>query len=61
MLILLDMNNCGGYIILIDIEGINFKDNEIIDLFYIFIFFIFFGLVLLVRERINSYNVKFLY
>ena len=61
MSILPDMNNRGGYTILIDTEGTNFKDNEITDSLHIFTFLISSGLALLARERISSYNVKFLY
>ena len=61
MSILPDMNNLGGYTILIDTEGTNFKDNELTDSLHIFTFLISSGLALLARERISSYNVKFLY
>ncbi|XP_022795966.1 guanylate-binding protein 1-like [Stylophora pistillata] len=61
MSVLPDVKNRGGNIILIDTEGTNFKDNEITDSFHIFSFLISSGLALFARERISSYNIKFLY
>lgn len=49
ILVLCDING-GGSIILIDIEGINFGNNENIDLLSIFMVFLFLGLVFFVRE-----------
>lgn len=49
ILVLCDINSVGS-IILIDIEGINFGNNENIDLLSIFMVFLFLGLVFFVRE-----------
>lgn len=56
ILVLCDINSVGS-IILIDIEGINFGNNENIDLLSIFMVFLFLGLVFFVREVLQNYNV----
>lgn len=56
MFVVCDVNDVGN-IILIDIEGMNLGDNEVMDLLSIFVVFMFLGVVLFVREVISNYNI----